>query len=271
MMNLSKNCSFLKMRKIIKFNSISGIFDTATGAINIKDFNLDVHENDYNFMSSILTFCHEQMHYYQFTSSSLGLYLTCLEDIEHEIMAFLINEFDFVPPPVNCLEKKANLYNEILNKKRHELGIELSENKCLVEDIIQNISEIEILIWAMEGGNSKKEMELNINQKYINFSKNINTRIYPHLYQLYEHTGKKLNNIYEDCFRNFKKEIDDLCKTSLSFVLLENGVTLGYKQILESHARYCEITRLISYIDRFHEEYLMTMKGILTKQDDYIS
>lgn len=269
MMNLSKNCSFLKMRKRIRFNSISGIFDTLTGTINIKDFNLDAHENDYDSMFSILTFCHEQMHYYQFISSSLGLYLSCLEDVEHEIMAFLINEFDFAPPLVNCLEKNANIYNEILNKKRQELGIELGENKCLIEDIILNISEIEILIWAMEGGYSKKEMELIINQKSINFSRNINTRIYPHLYNLYEHTGKNLNSIYENCFRDLKREIDVLCKSSLSFVLLENGETLGYKQILESHARYCEITRLISYIDRFHEEYLMTMKGILTKQDDY--
>lgn len=267
-MNLSKSCSFLKMRRKKHLNSILGTFYEDTKTIDIKNYDLDSFEDSIDSWLNYTTFFHEQMHYYQFASSSLGLFLTCLEDLKFELILPFISELDYTPPFIGSAENKEREFNAEIRKIRQKYGIDEDppENYNFIGDIFNFISEIDLIMWILEGGFTHDELEPY--KKEVNSTLKFLDNIYYYLFQLYEHTGKDLSTIYDD----LKKEIQkiNLPKKDIILIKMDSGESLGYNQILEAHSRYCELTRLTSYIYRYKEtRVLKSVKKILTTQDYY--
>ncbi len=272
-MNLSENCLFLKMRNKMKLNSVFGSFDTITKFIEIKDFDLfDTNAIEANVESwlNYYTYYHEKMHYYQFTSTSLGLFITCLEDLKLDSIIPFINELDFVPPFIDCVEEHEKEFNQKIYLMRDKLGISKYQTKELdyIKVLFDSLSEAELLMWIMEGGFSEKELELiTKNTPFTNYGIR---KIYSFISEYYKLAGKDLFTFYSSFLKDFEKSKIQIPSPQFYFVELDNGVSFGYNHILEAQARYCELTRLISNVRRFGDNNIhKSVKNILTKQDYY--
>lgn len=276
MRNLSESCSFLKMRNKTRLNSILGTFDTITRTIKIDDFDLDNFADTIDSWLSYYTFYHEQAHYYQFTSSTLGLLLTCLVDVELELIAPLVNELDFVPPFINCVEEQATEFNKKIHSFQENFGFkedfgfkkEQTELLNYVQILLDDISDIELFIFVLEGGFSPEKMEQITKNRPLRT--NYLMKIYQYISQFYNHAGKDLSTFYDDIEKKLQESKIKLPKNNIIFMKSSNGLAFGYNYILEAHARYCELTRLLSDIERFNEpEVLVKVKNKLIQPDDY--
>ncbi len=271
MRNLSESCSFLKMRSKAKLNSPLGTFDTITRTIETDKYYLDNLTDAVDSWLHYCTFFHEQMHYYQFASSSLGLFFTCLMDMEYEIIAPLVQELDFIPPFINCVENQADEFNKRLHSLREMLGYkkEQAQSFDYVQKLLDEISDIELFLFVLEGGFPPEQLEQVTKGRPLRTS--LMNKIYYYVSRLYDHTGKDLNAFYDSMKKKYSPKKSKLANCNeIMLMSAPNGLAFGYNMILESQARYCELTRLLSYMGRFNEpENLVKVRQELLKKDDY--
>ena len=271
MRNLSESCSFLRARGKARLNSPLGTFDAITKTINIDYYNLENVAKNMDSCLSYYTYYHEQMHHYQYTASTLGLFYTYLMDVEYERISLLVDELDFTPPLLSCVEKQNIEWNEKLHPLREKLGFKNKYTEPLdyLQILLDEISDIELFLFILEGGFSLEKLEKITRNRPIRTD--LICEMYYFISYYYDLTGKKLGAFYDDAIKETRngKQISDK-NNPIILMPLPNGLTFGYYAVLESHARYCELTRVLSDMGKYHKpEILVRVKKELTKQDDY--
>ena len=265
-MSLLNLCSYLKKRNNNSLYNDYGYFDTYNLLINLDI--RDSHDR-YDSFRDYVTAYHENIHWFQQTSSTIGYFFNLIIQVEHSIIYSFIDKIEIELPLIDYLIEKKEIINEQISLEPEIFGFPTSYNIDYVEYYIHKLSSLEYLIYLFEGNFTEsqyKEMDL-----YLR-ARTINELIYfscKDTLWLYENLGiyNNQNHLFlETVYKYLEKN------RHIEFIGLEDGTCLGVKHILEGHARVNDYLLLdLLYIEHPSDDIYLKIKKDLTSNGLYAS
>lgn len=265
-MNLLNLCSYLKARSNSSLFNDLGYFDTYNLLINldIKDSN-DKYEN---FRNSITVY-HENIHWFQQTSSTVGYFLNLIIQVEHSIIYSFIDKLEIELPLIDYLVENKEAINKQISIEPEIFGFPTSCEIDYVEYYILKLSTLEYLIYLFEGNFT--ELQYKETDLYLR-ARTVNELIYfscKDTLWLYENLGinKNENHLFLETVYKYLE-----VNRNIEFIGLEDGNCLGVKHILEGHARINDYLLLdLEHIEHPSDDIYLKIKRDLISNSLYSS
>lgn len=230
-MSLLNLCLYLKERSNSSLFNDLGYFDTYNLLINldIKDSH-DKYENFRNYITAY----HENVHWFQQTSSTVGYFLNLIIQVEHSIIYNFIDKIEIELPLIDYLVENREAINKQILLEPEIFGFPPSNKIDYVEYYIHKLSTLEYLIYLFEGNFTElqyKETDLYLRARTVNELIYFSCKDVLWLYDNLRINNKENHLFLETVYKYLEKN------RHVEFIGLDDGTCLGVKHILEGHAR----------------------------------
>lgn len=264
-MSLLNLCSYLKTRSNNSLYNGSFYFDTYSLLINLD---IEVTNNDYENLRNYVSAYHENIHWFQQTSSTIGYFFNLIIQVEHSIIYNLIDKIEIELPLIDYLLENKEIINTQISREPEIFGFPSSDNIDYVKYYIHKLSTLEYLIYLLEGNFTKTQydgMDLTLRARSVNELIYFSCKDILWLYNnLDVHNSE--NDLLEVVYKYISRD------RSVEFIGLENGTCLGVNHILEGHARINDYLLLdLLYIECPSDDRLLQIKKDLTSEGLYSS